>query len=283
MLIFVNTFTNHPPLQLLHRHPHRCGLGDNVSYRRDDTAVVGTVLSGELPGVSVHGYSVAFPPGLLVDVPAMLLSILFVVFMVCIHQHALSVKKIYSTVALALGMMSSTTLLIVYFVQVSVIQPGLLNGETEGIAMLSQYNPHGVFIAIEELGYLLMSFAFLFAAPVFGSTTKAEKAVRFTFLANFVLVMAALIYYIHREYRFEVVVISLDWLALIVGRNGGGEGVQTCSAAQVINPSVFKTGLEKSALTSIFSIATAKFCYDQVDGFHVFSDNLCSAFILREG
>lgn len=153
---------------------------------------------------------------------AMLLNILFVVFMACIHQHALPARKIYSTVALALAMMSSTTLLIVYFVQVSVIQPSLLNGETEGIAMLSQYNPHGVFIAMEELGYLLMSLAFLFAAPVFGSVTKTEKAVRFTFFINFVLVMAALIYYslaygIHREYRFEVAVISIDWLALIAG------------------------------------------------------------------
>ena len=32
--------------------------------------------------------------------------------------------------------------------------------------MLIQYNPHGVFIALEEPGYLVMSLSFLFMAPV---------------------------------------------------------------------------------------------------------------------
>lgn len=32
-----------------------------------------------------------------------------------------------------------------------------MHGETEGITLLTQYNAHGIFIALEELGYLLMS------------------------------------------------------------------------------------------------------------------------------
>jgi hypothetical protein len=34
------------------------------------------------------------------------------------------------------------------------LQPSLLAGETEGIAMLSQFNPHGLFIILEEPGFI---------------------------------------------------------------------------------------------------------------------------------
>jgi len=40
----------------------------------------------------------------------------------------------------------------------------LMNSETEGLAALIQYNPHGVFLALEELGYMIMSLPFLFMA-----------------------------------------------------------------------------------------------------------------------
>jgi hypothetical protein len=29
-----------------------------------------------------------------------------------------------------------------------------MNGETDGLSILTQYNPHGIFIALEEIGYL---------------------------------------------------------------------------------------------------------------------------------
>jgi hypothetical protein len=47
----------------------------------------------------------------------------------------------------------------------------LMNGQAQGIALLTQYNPYGVFIVLEELGYLLMSLSFLFLAPC--SPTRA--------------------------------------------------------------------------------------------------------------
>jgi hypothetical protein len=46
---------------------------------------------------------------------------------------------------------SCTLLVGDYFIQISVIQPSLLKGETDGIALLTQYNPHGIFIALEEV------------------------------------------------------------------------------------------------------------------------------------
>jgi hypothetical protein len=102
-----------------------------------------------------------------------------------------------------------------------VIQPSLLNGETDGIPILSQYNPHGVFIALEEVGYLMMSLSFFCVAPIFSSSSRLERAVRWTFVIGFLLtvisfVLISILYGIYREYRFEVAVITIDYLALII-------------------------------------------------------------------
>ena len=90
--------------------------------------------------------------------------------------------------------------------------------------MLIQYNPHGVFLALEELGYLVMSLSFLFMAPVFANRNRLESAVRWIFVIAFILAIVSLAvisinYGLERQDRFEVAVLSIDWLVLII--NGG--------------------------------------------------------------
>jgi hypothetical protein len=153
--------------------------------------------------------------------PSMLLSVVFVLLMVSIHQYARQDKKAYSLSALLFAAISSTMLLIDYFIQVSVIQPSLQNGETDGIALLTQYNPHGIFIALEEIGYMLMSISFLCTIPVFLKNNRLERAIRATYFIGFLLNVIAFItilalYGIDREYRFELAVITINWMVLIV-------------------------------------------------------------------
>jgi hypothetical protein len=123
-----------------------------------------------------------------------------------------------------------------YFIQLSVIQPSLLKGETEGLVLFLQYNPHGIFIALEDLGYLLMSLAFLCVGVIFAGTRKLERAIRWLFIGSAVLsiatfILLSLIYGQDLEYRFEVAVIMINWLTLLAGgvllgvlfRRGKGE------------------------------------------------------------
>ncbi|MBZ0316474.1 MAG: hypothetical protein K8L91_08645 [Anaerolineae bacterium] len=150
------------------------------------------------------------------------LMVVYVVLMVSIHQYAPAEKKIYSQIGLIFALMAALILIVDYFVQVTVIQASIKNGETEGITLLTQYNPHGIFIALEELGYLVMSLAFMCFAPVFGRANRLERAVRWLFIGDFGIVIVALIlmvmaYGVDREDRFEVVAISVNWLVLIVG------------------------------------------------------------------
>jgi hypothetical protein len=152
--------------------------------------------------------------------PAILLSLVYYVLMVSIHYFAPAEKKVFSQLGISFALISTATIVIDYFLQVSVIQPGVLLGETDGIAMLSQFNPHGVFIALEEIGFLMMSLSMLCMAPAIVGNTKVEKAIRWVFIACFALNaiylgLYTMLYGIHREYLFELTTISINWLTLI--------------------------------------------------------------------
>ena len=68
-------------------------------------------------------------------------------------------------------------------------------GETEGIALLTQHNPHGLFIANEEVGYLLMSVSFALVVPLFTGAGAMIRVVRWLFGAGFVVPIVALAAY----------------------------------------------------------------------------------------
>ena len=50
---------------------------------------------------------------------------------------------------------------------------------------MTQYNPYGVFIVLEELGYLLMSLSFVFLAPVFAGGGRLASVIGWVFVAGF--------------------------------------------------------------------------------------------------
>lgn len=142
------------------------------------------------------------------------------VWITSLHFYAKPDKKIYSQLGMLFAWAAGIILITDYFVQLSVIQPSLLKGETDGISILSQFNSHGVFIALEDLGYLLMAIGFTFLAPAF-TGNKLNNAIRWTFFSSFILTMLALAWFtfqygVNREYRFEIASLSIVWLTFIV-------------------------------------------------------------------
>ncbi len=155
-------------------------------------------------------------------VPAMLMVMAFVVLMVSLQAAATRERRVHAQVALAFATISAALLLADYYIQFAVMQPSILQGESEGFALFTQYNPHGVFIALEDLGYFLMALSFVFSAAGFARGRGLERAIRWLLLVAGVAVIAAwfalyAIYGTQLEYRFEVASITIDWLALFVG------------------------------------------------------------------
>lgn len=153
--------------------------------------------------------------------PAAVMALLFVALVACVSYFASPGARLYGHVALALAVVSATALVLDYAVQLAVVQPSLLAGETDGLSLFSQYNPHGAFIAIEDVGYVTMGMAFLFAAGALGTGTRRVRAVRVVYrlggiLAVGSLVVVAAIYGRDLDYRYEVAAIVIDWVPLIV-------------------------------------------------------------------
>jgi hypothetical protein len=153
--------------------------------------------------------------------PAILLSFSYMIMMISVHKVVQGEKKLFSLIGTGFAVISTLILSLDYFVQVSFIQPSLLAGETEGIAMLSQFNPHGLFIILEEFGFVTMNISFFCLVPVFSGSARIERSLKITFITAFILMIISLagvliIYGINREYRFEVIIISITWIELII-------------------------------------------------------------------
>jgi hypothetical protein len=153
--------------------------------------------------------------------PAFFMAPIFVMLQVCIHNYAPDDKKIFSQSGLVFALIYAAAMSINYFIQIEVMQPSILKGEMEGLALFSQYNPHGIFIALEDLGYLMMSLSFFCTAWVFARGDKLGKALRnlltiSPLLAFAVYIVLSLIYGKNIEYRFEVFIITFNWITAIV-------------------------------------------------------------------
>ncbi len=152
--------------------------------------------------------------------PAMLLMLLFVALVAAVHVCAPPARRVFSLLGLCIAAAAAAVLLIDYYLQVSIMQTSLEKGQLDGWSMLTMYNPNGVFIALEELGYLLMSVVFLCLACVFVENTGVERALRWLLGASFAasilaLVVVSAVRGIDRGDTFEVIVISIVWLTLI--------------------------------------------------------------------
>lgn len=167
-----------------------------------------------------HDIASRFPRDYYWMYPAILLYLVYITCLSILHYSTPPRQKFISHAALLFAFAGSLLLITDYFLQLTVIQPALLNNETEGIAILTQYNPHGIFIVLEELGYLLITLAFLLQAFIFKGK-GLKRAVKIVFLAGFVLSVTALLllsltYGFKREYYYEIVAISVVWLIFIV-------------------------------------------------------------------
>ena len=166
------------------------------------------------PYVDVAGF---IPGDYLWLVPGILLAPIFVVLMACIHAYAPEPNKVYSRIGLSFAVVYAAVISVDYFLQFTVVVPSLQAGETDGLSLLTQYDPHGIFIALESLGYMMLTIALLFAAPVFAGG-RVERAIRGLFVLSFVLAVATFVGLAllgHDLIAFEVTVLMINWVVLI--------------------------------------------------------------------
>lgn len=154
-------------------------------------------------------------------VPAILLVPVFLIVVACIHRCVQPGKRHLSLAGLCFASIAASIIAIDYFIQFQVVEPSLQHGETGGLALLTQYNPHGLFIALEDLGYLALCVAFVFVGAAFPGATGLARTIRWTFQVAAFLGFGCFVAMTWRfgldlDYRFEIAIISITWTALVV-------------------------------------------------------------------
>jgi hypothetical protein len=115
-------------------------------------------------------------------IPSLILAPIFVIMMLSIHQYAANDKKVLSQLGFSFALICAAILSVHYYIQLTVVQQGLLNKETAGLWQFAAPNPHSFFWAFAALGYGFMGISLLFAAPVFSD--KSERLIKWLFVAN---------------------------------------------------------------------------------------------------
>lgn len=162
-----------------------------------------------------------FPRDYFWMVPGILLTPLFTILIACLHFCVASRAKPLSLIALCFSSISTAIITTDYLVQILVVQPSLQHRELDGIALLTQYNPRGLFIAFEDLGYLMLAVAFLFAGAAMPRSIRPGVSLRWTLVGASLLAFAAFLGLGWRNgtemgLPFELAIISIDWIALVV-------------------------------------------------------------------
>jgi len=153
--------------------------------------------------------------------PEVLLVLLFVVLAACLLHWVPPQRRLSAAVAVCFAVIGAAVLVVDYGIQLTVLQPAVLSGQTEGLSALTMYNPRGVFIALENVGYAVFGVAFVFlGGALAGGSSRLERAVRWVFTVGGALILAALvlsaaIYRADLYYWFELMSLSITWLVLI--------------------------------------------------------------------
>lgn len=153
--------------------------------------------------------------------PALLAPVAFTVLAVFAHQTAPAGWRPVGIAGISFATMAAGILVVDYGLQLSVMQASLLAGESSGLSLLSQYNPHGVFIGLENVGYGALALAFVFLGmPLTRARSGRARSAGWSLalggaLGLLLLAVLTAVYQSALDVRFEVLAIVLSYLVLI--------------------------------------------------------------------
>lgn len=156
-------------------------------------------------------------------VPAFFLGPLVLALVTALLADVPEARRPLAWFASAVATISAATLMIDYYVQFTTVQTSLVRGETgAGLSLLSQFNPHGVFIALEDVGYLTMLAALAVTAVAMPRSGRAGQVLRWLFLVAGTIgtlalpVLLAVVGH-DLEYWYELLAIVIAWTTVLVG------------------------------------------------------------------
>lgn len=153
--------------------------------------------------------------------PAAMLPMAFVVALVSFRESVPPDRHAALWLALCSAVASSIVLGMTYAIQLMVVLPSLDKGEAAALTLWSQYNPHGLFIALENVGYLFAGLALLALSWTFPGRRGLDRALRWWSrvcgtIGVLGLPVLAMLLRLDLEYQYEVLSLLAAWVGLLV-------------------------------------------------------------------
>lgn len=165
------------------------------------------------PWHGLAAYAATFDPLPLLAwvVPCFLLAPIFLTMTVSLYIWSAEQKKIWALLALVFAVVYTTLMSANYYIQMTVVQHNLLDGNIEGLSLWLYAFPYPRSIpgALEGTAYGFQCFSLLFAARIF-EKNDFQKWVRWTFIGAGV---TGLVVFIDPLYRLPFGLLVIDGIA----------------------------------------------------------------------
>ncbi len=135
-------------------------------------------------------------------VPSLVLAPAFLALLVSVHTAVPEERKIWTGLAVAFAAVYVPLTTSAYAVELAVVQPLVMRGHADRVALLTLTRPDTILNAVDGLGYAFMSLAALFAALAFEGG-RLEMWIRRLFLATGILALPILAtYFVDRGFIY---------------------------------------------------------------------------------
>ena len=166
-------------------------------------------------------------------VPGILLAPLFMVVAACVHYCAPGGARPFSLLGVCFAAIATPLVSVAYFMQLVIAQPGLERHEF--VAIFTMYNPHGLFTALEQMGFLMLAAAFFFVSRAIPRESLAAVIGCWVMSTAALIVIVAFVgmavgYGPEMGTPFEAAIITVDWIALVVAGIAVGLWLREVSA-----------------------------------------------------
>jgi hypothetical protein len=135
-------------------------------------------------------------------VPSLVLAPAFLALIVSVHSSLPEEMRVWTRLAAAFAAVYVPLTTSAYVVELAVVEPLVMRGDADRVALLTLTRMDSVFNAVDGLGYAFMSLAAFFAAPAFEGA-RLERWIRRLFFATGILIVPILLtYFVDRAYIY---------------------------------------------------------------------------------
>ncbi len=132
--------------------------------------------------------------------PSLLLAPSFLALLVCVNALTPDVRKVWSQLGVAFACVYVPLCVAAYIVELFVVEPRVMRGNTTETALLTIARGDSVFNAIDGIGYIFMCLSTLITAPAFDHSRLQQWIGRLFVMNGMLAVPIFITYFVNRSF-----------------------------------------------------------------------------------